>query len=94
MIKEIILNDQVILVSQYEESNINGFTQISIEFKVTSNEYHDITTLLYEGEFDVIVPESNLEFRGRIVEYSTSVTNLYESEQVGIFKLVLLEKKE
>ncbi|MGA9228133.1 MAG: DUF3219 family protein, partial [Mesobacillus sp.] len=83
MIKEIILNDQVILVSQYEESNINGLIQISIEFKVTSNEYHDITTLLYEGEFEVMVPGSSLEFRGRILEYSTSVTNLYESEKVG-----------
>lgn len=94
MIKEIILNNQVIQVSQYEESKINGLIQISIEFKVTSNEYHDITTLLYKGEFEVMVPGSSLEFRGRIVEYSTSVTNLYESGQFGIFKLALLEKKE
>lgn len=94
MIKKIILNDQVIPASKYEESNINGFIQITIEFNVTSNEYHDITTLLYEGEFDVMVPESSLKFRGRIVEYSTSVTNLYEIGQVGIFKLALLEKKE
>lgn len=94
MIKEIILNDQVIQVSQYEETNINGLHQISLEFQVTSNDYHDITTLLYKGEFEVKVPENSLEFRGRITEYSTSVTNLYERGQVGIFKLVLLEKKE
>lgn len=94
MINEIILNDRIILVSHYEESSINGLIQISLEFKVTSEEYHDITTLLYEGEFEVRVPESSLEFIGRILEYSTSITNLYESGQVGTFKLVLLEKKE
>ncbi|MEH7885230.1 DUF3219 family protein [Bacillus sp. JJ1609] len=94
MINEIILNDRVIPVSQYNESNINGLIQISIEFKVTSEEYHDIATLLYEGEFEVKVPEDNLKFRARIVEYSTSITNLYESGQVGIYKLMLLEKKE
>jgi len=94
MINEIILNDHVIPVSHYNESNINGLIQISIEFKVTSEEYHDIATLLYEGEFEVKVPEGNLKFLGSIVEYSTSITNLYESGQVGIFKLVLMEKKE
>jgi hypothetical protein len=94
MINEIILNDRFIPVSQYNERKINGFIQISIEFKVTSEEYHDIATLLYQGEFEVKVPEGNLKFRGRIVEYSTSITNLYESWQVGNYKLVLLEKKE
>jgi hypothetical protein len=94
LVKEIILNDTVIKVDSYEEELVHGLHKISVDFKVTSEEYHDVTTLLYLGTFDIKVPQSDLGFRGTIQEYSTSVTNLYEKGQTGNFKLSLLEMKE
>jgi hypothetical protein len=94
LVNEIILNDITINVYNYEEKTENGLHKMSVEFKVTSEEYHDITTLLYKGTFDVKVPERNLSFRAKIYQYSTSFTNLYIKGQIGDFKLVLLEVKE
>ncbi|MBS4215264.1 MULTISPECIES: DUF3219 family protein [Neobacillus] len=93
MVNEIILNDTSIRVEKYNEEIENGLHKIDIEFKVMSEEYHDTTVLLYEGSFDVKVPETGLVFRGTIQQYSTSITNLYEKGQVGIFTLTLLELK-
>lgn len=93
MIKEIILFDTVIHVDNYKEETVNGLNKITIDFKVSSEEYHDITTLLYKGIFDVKIPERDLSFRANIQQYSTSVTNLYEKGQVGEFQLSLLEVK-
>jgi hypothetical protein len=86
-----MLNNRVIKVDRFEEELVNGLHKISIEFKVTSEEYHDIATLLYEGTFDVEIPEMNLSFRGTIQQYSTSITNLYEKGQVGVYRLSLIE---
>jgi hypothetical protein len=94
LVNEIILDETSINVNKYEEKTENGLHKISVEFKVTSEEYHDITTLLYKGSFNLKVPERNLSFRSRIYKYSTSFTNLYIKGQVGDFKLVLLEEKE
>lgn len=87
MVTEIQLNDTKIKITQYDEKKIEGKTQISLTFYVTSDDYHDIATLLYKGTFDVIV----LERRGTIQEYSTSITNLYEKGQIGEYKLTLKE---
>jgi hypothetical protein len=94
LVNEIILNETSINVYKYEEKTENGLHKISVQFKVTSEEYHEITTLLYKGTFDVKVPERDLMFRARIHQYSTSFTNLYLKGQVGDFKLVLQEVKE
>ncbi|PAE44208.1 DUF3219 family protein [Bacillus sp. 7884-1] len=94
MVNEIILDETSINVYKYEGKTENALHKISVEFKVTSEEYHDITTLLYKGTFNIKVPERDLSFRGRIQQYSTSFTNLYNKGQVGDFKLVLLEVKE
>lgn len=94
LVKEIILNGTHIHLDSYNEGKENGLHKISIQFKVTSEEYHSITTLLYEGSFEVKVPERDLTFRGAIQQYSTLVTNLYEKGQVGDFKLCLLELKK
>jgi len=91
MVTEIQLHDTKIKITQYEEKKEKGRTQISVTFYVTSDDYHDITTLLYKGTLDVIVPERHLEFRGTIQEYSTSITNLYEKGQIGEYKLTLKE---
>ncbi|PLR95291.1 DUF3219 family protein [Bacillus sp. T33-2] len=91
MVKEILLNDTLIHINSYQQETVNGLIKISVEFKVTSKEYHDITTLLYEETFDVNVPERDLSFKGKIHQYSTSVTNLYEKGRVGTYKLSLIE---
>ncbi len=91
MVSEIQLNDTKIKITQYEEEKNKSGIQISVTFYVTSEEYHDITTLLYEGTFNVKVPEKHIEFRGTIQEYSTSITNLYEKGQIGEYKLTLKE---
>ena len=89
-----ILNDRVIQLTRYEEEKVNGLYKISVMFNVTSEEYHDITTLLYLGTFDVEIPGNDLRFRGTIHNYSTSITNLYNKDQVGEYKLILLEEKD
>ncbi|MEH7546185.1 MULTISPECIES: DUF3219 family protein [Bacillaceae] len=91
MVNELILNDTAIKLDHYDEEKINNLYRITVTFKVTSADYHDITTLLYKGSFDVKIPERKLTFKGAIQQYSTSVTNLYEKDQVGEFKLSLLE---
>ena len=94
MVKEIVLNNTLIKVHSFEQRKVNNSLEISIDFEVTSEEYHDIATLLYEGTFDVKVPESGLSFRGTIQQYSTSITNLYEEGQVGNYSLTLVEVKD
>ncbi|MDQ0220454.1 DUF3219 family protein [Peribacillus cavernae] len=94
MVNEIILNDTTIQVTAYQEevAQGTGAPKISFDFKVKTNEYHDITTLLYKGEFHVKVPERELEFEGTISKYYTSVTDLYKENQVGDFHLELTKK--
>ncbi|MCM3727459.1 YkvR family protein [Neobacillus cucumis] len=91
MVNELILNDTVIELDHYEEEKINNLYKITVAFKVTSADYHDITTLLYKGTFDVKIQERQLAFKASIQQFSTSITNLYEKGQVGEFKLSLLE---
>ncbi len=93
MVSKIILDDRVIHLNSYEEENVNGHYKVSVIFDVTSEEYHDIATLLYNGTFDVKIPEKDRMFRGTIYNYSTSITNLYEKDQVGQYKLTLVEEK-
>lgn len=97
MITTVILNDTPITVSEYKEEDVtdkktgNLLHKISFAFQVKSEDYHRITTLLYENNFDVTVPERNLEFRATISNYTTSFTNLYKENQVGEFILELVE---
>ncbi|NCU18426.1 DUF3219 family protein [Pallidibacillus pasinlerensis] len=94
MVKEVILNERVIPVQTYKHNLENDLHNIEIDFKVTSEEYHDIAVLLYEGTFNVKVPELSLDFRGTIHQYSTSITNLYEKNQVADYHVVLREVKK
>ncbi|MGA4518017.1 DUF3219 family protein [Solibacillus silvestris] len=94
MVSKIILNDRVIQLSSYEEEKVNGVYKVSVIFDVTSKDYHDIATLLYNGTFDVKIPEKELMFRGTINNYFTSITNLYEENQVGQYTLTLVEEKD
>ena len=94
MVTEIYLDDYKLNISDYQEELNNKFLLIKVDFKVSSEEYHDVTTLLYKGNFHLKVPERNRECRATIQEYSTSITNLYEKDQVGLFKLTLREITE
>lgn len=94
LVSKIILDERVILLNSYEEEKVNEHYKVSVIFDVTSEEYHDIATLLYNGTFDVKIPEKYIMFRGTIFNYSTSITNLYEKDQVGQYKLTLVEVKD
>jgi len=90
-VKEIILDETFIKVKCYKKEKVKDLQLISVVFNVTSEDYHDIATLLYRDTFDVKVPEQDLAFRGSIHQYSTSITNLYEKGQLGEYKLSILE---
>ncbi|MDQ0429788.1 hypothetical protein QOZ98_002616 [Planomicrobium stackebrandtii] len=66
--------------------------KISFDFKVTSEEYHDIAVLLYEMDFRIRVPAQELEFDASISNYSTSITDLYKPGQVADYYLELVER--
>jgi hypothetical protein len=93
VVNEILLNGKIIQVNDFKERNVDGLHEISVEFHVTSEQYHAITTLLYEKTFDVNIMKMNVKFRGTIQQYSTSFTNLYKKDQVANFALTLREVK-
>lgn len=66
--------------------------KISFDFKVTSEEYHDIAVLLYEMNFRIRIPAQELEFNASISNYSTSITDLYKPGQVADYYLELVEQ--
>lgn len=89
---DILFDELNIKTHQFHfEVNQDDKIRVTVEFKVNSEQYHDVTTKLYAGQFFIKVPEKNLAFHGRIKEYSTSITNLYEKGQEGNFHLVLEE---
>ncbi|MFB4162958.1 DUF3219 family protein [Alteribacillus sp. JSM 102045] len=94
MVQEILLNNTLIKVNKFKNEKVNGLHKISFNFKVSSEEYYEITTLLYRGTFQVSVLEQNLTFKGTIQQYSSSITNLYEKGQTGDFHLSLIEVKQ
>ncbi|WP_034743175.1 DUF3219 family protein [Halalkalibacter wakoensis] len=92
----VIIDDVSIPTTSFQLEQIHSkgnrsFLKISFDFKVRSEDYHRITTLLYKMIFHVVVPEKGLQFEGRIYNYSTSITNLYEENNVGMFHLELME---
>ncbi|WP_226665322.1 DUF3219 family protein [Metabacillus litoralis] len=87
MINEIIIDGKNLAITNYKEKTINGLVEISIQFNVLSEDYHNITTLLYKDTFHITVPEKNTYITAKITQYSTSITNLYNKEQTGIFKV-------
>lgn len=95
---KVILNETTIdAINFYEETvtdrkSKKELQKVKFNFQVSSSIYHDITTLLYKNDFDVKVPEKNLEFKATIHNYSTSITNLYNAGEVGEFYLELVEK--
>ena len=98
MTTQIHINGRVIEAVQFSQETVkDAATQqelhkIIFDFKVTSEDYHDIAVLLYEMDFHIRVPEKNLDFPASISNYSTSITNLYQEGQVADYHLELVEK--
>lgn len=98
MISQIILDNTPLSVENFthttlpDEDSPDVLRHISFDFEVTSEDYHDITTLLYKNDFNVTIPGKNIQFDATISNYSTSITNLYEEGQTGDFHLELEEK--
>ena len=98
-VEEVILDGVSLHVTDFlaetmENESGRNLRKVSFEFKVTSEEYHDITTLLYQMVFDMEIPQLNERFRAEIFNYATSVTNLYEENAIGDFSLTLIEVSE
>lgn len=91
MAEELLLDGKRIMLENYDESRMNGLLKLSVRFKVTSEEYHDIAVLLYKGRFHVSVPGRKRDFEGKIINYYTSLTNLYLEGQTGYYNVTLLE---
>ncbi|WP_237605606.1 DUF3219 family protein [Salinicoccus sp. ID82-1] len=91
MVDRIILDDTEIKLKDYEAHEKDGRREVAFIFDVTTEDYHDVAVLLYRGTFDVSIPEEHLEFRGTIINYSTSLDNLYEENQTGEFRVTLQE---
>ncbi|ANU26593.1 DUF3219 family protein [Planococcus versutus] len=66
--------------------------KIIFDFKVTSEDYYDIATLLYKIHFHIRIPTLEAEFDASIVDYSTSITDLYKPNQVADYHLELIEQ--
>ncbi|WP_353463193.1 DUF3219 family protein [Mammaliicoccus sciuri] len=94
MVENIYLDETKIPLTFFEDETVDGLYKVTIEFNVTSEAYHDIAVLLYRGRFDVEVPDKDKQFKGEIYNYSTSLTNLYEDNQVAVYHLVLKEIRE
>src|SRR5699024_1617943 len=98
MIQKVIINNYSIDVENLREEIIIGKTmneklrKICLDFQVSHKDYNDITTLLYTNYFIVKVLANNINFSSTIRSYSTSITNLYEENAVGDFKLELIER--
>lgn len=87
----IVLDDITLDVKELKRDEKEG--TIYIEFDVASEDYHSLSSHLYKEEFLVRLPgNNNEEFRARIINYSTSLDNLYEEDQVGEYRITL--KKE
>ena len=93
MTEQVLLNNMPIDALTVKADEKDGRQTLSFDFQVTHSEYHDVTVLLYQNDFQVELPSRNLQFRAEIRNYSTSVTNLYEEGSVGEFHLELIEKR-
>ena len=91
--QEILLNEVPIKVTKLIEEKVNGLHKVTVVFPVTSEEYHDTAVLLYKQEFKVSIPSLHIEFYGKIVQFFTSVTDLYKEGNVGEYTVSLLEQE-
>lgn len=88
----IVLDDLTLDVKELTRDEEEGTVRIA--FDVASEDYHNLSKHLYKEEFLVRLPGSNNEeFRARIINYSTSLDNLYEEDNVGEYRITLKAEK-
>ena len=88
----IVLDDLTIEVKELKRDEEEG--TVYIEFDVSSEDYHNLSEHLYKEEFLVRLPgNNNEEFNAKIINYSTSLDNLYEEDNVGEYHITLKEEK-
>ncbi|CAD2071880.1 hypothetical protein GCM10007275_12810 [Jeotgalicoccus coquinae] len=88
----IVLDDLTLEVKELKRDEGEG--TVYIEFDVASEDYHNLSEHLYKEEFLVRLPGSNNEeFNAKIINYSTSLDNLYEEDNVGEYHITLKEEK-
>ena len=84
----IMLDDLTLDVKELIRDTEAG--EVRITFDVASEDYHHLSEHLYQEEFKVRIPgNNNEEFDGKIVNFSTSLDNLYEEDNVGEYKITL-----
>lgn len=98
MVNKVVLNDFELTVSNYKEKKMKSnktekyLMLVSFEFEVSGGEeYHVVTKFLYENVFDVSIPNKQLNFRGKINQYSTSYTDFSDENSISEFFLELKE---
>ncbi|HLR24076.1 MAG TPA: DUF3219 family protein [Pseudogracilibacillus sp.] len=90
---KVIINDYKIKTKQLEINTLEqDRKKLNMTFQVFHENYHDVTTLLYQNDFKVEVPSHQLQFSAVIHRYSTSIDNLYKENAIGTFDLELVEK--
>ncbi|MGP4073655.1 DUF3219 family protein [Piscibacillus sp. B03] len=89
---QLLIDNYSIDVEQYQVDTRANKSFLSVDFKVTHEQYHDITTLLYKNDFKISLPSENLQFDAMIQTFWTSFTNLYKEGAIGDFHLELIEK--
>lgn len=92
MVTEIIIDDTILPITDYKQNEKAGKLHVFVKFNVSSDQYHDMTTMLYKDNFHIKVPQKNLLFEAKITQYATSITNLYKKDQVGVFKVNFTER--
>lgn len=92
MIKEITINGRTIPIEEYTEAAVKEKKLITVRFMVHHEEYHAVTSMLYEPEFFLEVPEKDMAIKAAIYNYSTEVVDLYQPGSVGEFKVTFKEK--
>jgi len=93
MAEKVIINDYEINTEQLEINTLErDRKKLNMTFQVFHEDYHDVTTLLYQNDFKVEVPSHQFQISAVIHRYSTSIDNLYKENAVGTFDLELVEK--
>ncbi len=87
---DVHVDSLVLEVTNFKEE-LEDPKKISFTFIVTSEDYYDVTTVLYKNNLFVMVPNEDIAFHATITNYATSITNLYVEGEEGEFYLELTE---
>ncbi len=93
----VLINDVALAASSYEltkQSSADGKERqlLSIEFVITGGQqYHDVTSTLYQPVVEVNVPEYEVHFQAIVHSYFTSIPRLEKETDTVDVHLELIE---